>query len=355
MERVALYERKGSQSSRVETGGLPDAIVRMGRYPGRFQSRYTRLSGPQRVVCKIIGPHVGVPFLERNATGEAFYQYCEQVRTELKKWASALPDGILQFTGLSECQRKLLRMVRAVVPPHIVPLADALVELAKEDATAGEEIRSTDNKDCPAVQKMRLDFCTKINRHVEGMKAPVRMQLRELVNSKPGATAVDAGEVAATLSFTEKLPPGDNPLKQVYDRVKDAPQGADVTDIVASAISGKPVASLTDEDYGRAEGVLRMTPLVKPDTSNYVLVAPSGERRSLPAVENSPASQAITEDLSRSLRTFGLTRDELLSLAVSAVIAIPDPPPRPDSTDAVSDSDQPATAAHAGVSPSTEG
>lgn len=355
MERVALYERKGSQSSRVETSGLPDAIVRMGRYPVRFQSRYTRLSGPQRVVYKIIGPHVGVPFLERNSTGEAFYQYCEQVRTELKKWASALPDGILQFTGLSEVQRKLLRMLRAVVPPHIVPLADALVELVKEDAAAGEEIRSTDNKDFPAVQKVWLDFCTKINRHVEGMKAPVRMRLRELVNSKPGVTAVDAGEVASALSFTEKLPPGDNPLKQVYDRVKEAPHGADVTDIVASAISGKPVTSLTDEDYGRADGVLRMTSLVKPDTSNYMLVTPSGERRSLPTVENPSASRAITEDLLRSLQTFGLTRDELLSLAVSALMVIPDPPPRQDSADAVSDSPQPTTAAAAGLSPSTEG
>jgi hypothetical protein len=227
--------------------------------------------------------------------------------------------------------------------------------LAKEDATASEEIRSSDNKDCPAVQKVWLDFCTKINRHVEGMKAPVRMRLRELVNSKPGVAAVDAGEVAAALSFTEKLPPGDNPLKQVYDRVKEAPQGADVTDIVASAISGKPVTSLTDEDYGRAEGVLRMTPLVKPDTSKYVLVTPSGERRSLPAVENPPAAQAVTEDLSRSLKTFGLTRDELLSLAVSAAMAIPDPPPRPDSADAVSDPPQPATAAAAGLSPSMEG
>jgi len=324
MERVAVYERKGSQSSRVEESGIVDAIVRMARYPARFQSRYTRLSGPQRVVYKVIGPHAGVPFHERNSTGEAFYQYCEQVRTELKKWASALPDGILQFTGLTENQRKLLRMLRAVVPPHIVPLADALVEFVKEDANATEEIRSSESKDCPALQKLWLEFCTKLNRHVEGMKAPVRMRLRELVSAKPGVTAVDAGEVATALEFTESLTAsGDNPLRQVYQRVKDAPQEADVTDIVASAISGKPVTSLTDEDYGRAEGVLRMAPLVKHDAGSYVLLTPNGERHSLPAIENAAAAEALAEDLVKSLRAFGLTRDELLSLAVRAVMNLP--------------------------------
>ena len=319
--RIALYARSGSQWPGVPDSETAEAVVQMAKQPTRYQSRYTKLTGRQRMVFKAIGPLIGVPYADRLSSGELFYGFCEKVRSELKEWAAKLPEGVLQLSGLSDFHRKLLRSLRLPVPPHISALADALVEIAQDDPSTHQELQDADSatRDFPATQKLWKEFRTKIDRYVEGVKAPLRAKLRDIVSPEGGDARVGSAQIASAFEFAESLGAEDNPLHAVAESLKDTPQEVDPADAVAAAISGKSIASLTDEDYGRAEGVVSMAGLLKKDVGKWVVVLPSGERRSLDPVEHAEAAQRVRESLNQCQQTFGLSRDQILAIAVGAL------------------------------------
>jgi hypothetical protein len=130
---------------------------------------------------------------------------------------------------------------------------------------------------------------------------------------------VGAAQIASAFEFAESLGTTDNPLRAVADSLKQVAQEVDPADAVAAAISGKAITSLTDEDYGRAEGVVSMASLFKKDVGKWTVVLPSGERRPLQPVEHAEAAQRVKESLSQCQEAFGLTRDQILALAVAAL------------------------------------
>src|SRR5262249_24582116 len=162
-----------------------------------------------------IGPLTGVPYADRLSSGELFYGFCEKVRSELKGWATNLPERVLQLSGLTDHQRKLLKSLRLPIPPHISALADALVEVAQEDSSTHQELLGADSatKDFPATQQLWKDFRTKIDRYVEGVKAPLRGKLRDIVSPGGGDAQVGPSQMASAFDFAGSLGTVDNPLR----------------------------------------------------------------------------------------------------------------------------------------------
>src|SRR5262249_29612064 len=144
-------------------------------------------------------------------------------------------------------------------------------------------------------------------------------KLRDIVSPGGGEAQVGAAQIASALEFAESLGTTDNPLRAVADSLKQVTPEVDPADAVAAAISGKAITSLTDEDYGRAEGVVSMAGLIKKDVGKWVVLLPSGERRSLQPVEHPEAAQKVRESLSQCQKAFGLTRDQVIALAVGAL------------------------------------
>ena len=106
--RIAVYDR-GAQPKRVDTESrIIDAIVDMPRRPLGYMTRYTKLTGPQRVIFRALGPSMGVPLSNRQMAGEAFLEYCSQVRANLFDWVKPLPEAILRATELTESERAML-------------------------------------------------------------------------------------------------------------------------------------------------------------------------------------------------------------------------------------------------------
>src|SRR5262249_55972620 len=155
-------------------------------------------------------------------------------------------------------------------------------------------------------QKLWNEFRAKIDRYVEGVKAPLRGKLRDIVAPAGGDAQVGPAQIALAFEFAESLGTVDNPLHGVAESLKEVTQAVDPADAVAAAISGKAITSLTDEDYGRAEGVISMVGLFKKDVGKWVVVLPSGERRSLQPVEHAEAAQRVRESLVQCQKAFGL-------------------------------------------------
>ena len=320
--KIGVYSKSGSQWQRVPDGEVPEALVGMARWPDRYTTRFNKLTGKQRFVFKALGPEMNLPFSDR-MTGERFYSYCEEVRNALRKWVMPLPDGIMAIPDLTDIQKKLLKLLRGPVPPQLSLLADTLVDVIQEDTTTHEELADAGNQltTFPATALLWQSLRTKISRHVEGIKAPVRSALREVMRAtSPEESSMNLQHVVQAIKPIERFTSGNGSLHQLVLRLESAPDGGDLVEEVAAAISNKPTANLTDEDYGRAVGMLEVFAAIGPATDGHtVLVLPSGERRSLPTVDNPIARAQIQTAIQSWQDSFGLTPDQAAALAVSEI------------------------------------
>jgi hypothetical protein len=323
--RIGVYE-KGRQTTRVTDSELHEAIVRMAKDPGTFVTRYTRLTGRQRVVFRAVGPLIGVEYTDRLASGDQFMGYCEQVRKELRTWAMKMPEAVVQLQTLNLAQRNLLKILRSpVVPPQLTVLADSLVAVCQEDENAGRELEVDKTvREFPGIDKLWKEFRARVERHVDGIKAPVRSRLREITSIEPTNDLGASAHIAQKLKDLSGLCGDDNPLGRVVEKLDAGTEVGDLVEEVAAAISSKAASSLTDEDYGRAAGVLEMAASLPAERGTVIL--PSGERRSLQAVTDEAAEHSITADVRGWRGTLGLSPDQLASLALKAIYSAVEQP-----------------------------
>jgi hypothetical protein len=70
-------------------------------------------------------------------------------------------------------------------------------------------------------------------------------------------------------SASEVVGTTDNPLSRVAQRLADAPP-EDVVVTLATAVSGKAASALTDEDFGRAAGMMEIASAIAKERSGAV-------------------------------------------------------------------------------------
>ena len=297
--RIGVYVRRATQVQRVAESQVASAIVEMAKAPTRYQTRFNKLSGKQRTVFRVLGPHMNVSFSESISRGEAFYGYCEQVRSAIRNWATGLPDAVLTATELTENQQRLLKLLRGPISPQLPALADNLVAMFEEDASAFEELGATaGTTDFPNISQAWRRIRTKIDRYVEGVRAPLRAQIREIsgVDTSEDRKAFD--KLASTLKAIETHGAADNPLSRAINKLETMPEGADCLDEVAAAIANKTAATLTQEDYGNALGTLKMAEfcLAEQEARKATLSAKLGEGETKNGGEPSEEGDEPSED-----------------------------------------------------------
>jgi len=321
---------KGNQNQRVTDAQVAAALVDMAKHPGNYRTRYTKLTGKQRTVFKAVGPVVGVEFRERLATGDAFYGYCEEVRTKLKDWCASLPEAALKISELSEPQRQLLRSLRGPVPPQLPVLADSLIAVMQEDVgTQDELVESRVAQSYPEMERVWRSLRSKIDRYIEGVKAPVREAIRTALNiGTDGEGSENASELSSVMrSASEFVGATDNPLARVAQQLADAPP-EDVVVSLASAVSGKTASALTDEDFGRAAGMMEIASALAKERSEqnsrgqYLVVLPNGQRRMITRPGECEQDGSIVADLVDWRRRFSLTADNAAFIALSTLFPV---------------------------------
>jgi hypothetical protein len=163
------------------------------------------------------------------------------------------------------------------------------------------------------------DFRTKISRHVEGIKASVRSAIRDVARVKPEETRVDYTRVVQAIKPLEKLAPNNAPIKEIVKRLNAPQEAGDIVEKVAAAIANKTPASLTDEDYGRAAGMLEIAAAIGVEDNKATILLPVGEKRTLHEVVHPEAQSQIKSDVQVWRSTFNLSPDEIAALAIDAI------------------------------------
>ena len=128
-------------------------------------------------------------------------------------------------------------------------------------------------------------------------------------------------------SASEAVGATDNPLSRVAQRLADAPP-EDVVVSLASAVSGKTASALTDEDFGRAAGMMEIASALAKERSEqsargqYLVVLPNGQRRVITGPGDCEQDGSIVADLVDWRRRFSLTADDAAFIALSTLFPV---------------------------------
>lgn len=342
--RVAVYF--GAQNQRVDDAHLAKAITDMGRHPSQYRTRYNRLSTKQRIVFRAVGPEVGAQFTESFMRGEAFYKQCERVRVELRNWIKPFPEMVLSLPDLTDKQRQLTRLLRLPVPSQLPVLADSLFEVFKEDEDSAVELDTAESatRNFPFVTACWRQYKTTVERYVDGVKAPLRTAILRISGQESTANPETPKIIGKALRELDSEFSDNYPLFRSLDALDQTMEDSDPLDAVASAISGKASVKLTEEDFGKAIGVLEIASAIK-DANNkrcerdeFEIVEPNGKRRRFGRFQHEEGLALVSRQLHQLASEFSISVEEAKSLLIQAICDADAPAaypiPNPDSSEA---------------------
>ena len=317
---VILSKTTSGQPKKISDTDMASTIVKMTNSPKKYSTRYDKLTGKFRLVYKAVGPEMGKVFTTNKNYGNAFNEYCEDVRSLLVKWMASIPEDINPLPEMTENQRKLFKLLRNAVPPHISTLAEHLVNVIAEDDDAQTELTETiHNNSYPRIAKFWKSFRDKVDRHIDGIKAPLRNKVKDIAGPDcSGITGISNGLIKA-LEDVESLVVEGNPFQKVIQKVQNTEPGTDPIDSIASAISDKSPQNLTEEDYGRAIGILDVAQYLKKTDGRYVIILPSGEKRFLTDKISDDVESIVFDDIKNWRMTFKVSNDELAYTVIRAI------------------------------------
>jgi hypothetical protein len=315
--RIAIYQKKYNNWERIESK-LAEAITGMGRFPDRYQTRYSKLSPKQRWVFRVIGSELTTRVPEGGAT-DKMEEACEKVAAEMREIVHKLPDAALAIPDLTEAEKDIFKALRGGVPPQPTLLADHLMRWVQEDAEARRELEDTGNTmtSFPATVKLWRGFRERLGRQVEGARAPVRRQLLSAGGDLP--------KVVESLRKVEAVAGGGNSvITPIVQRLEASDGKADLIEQVVAAISNKETRQLSQEDYGRASGILEIIQSFTPPQGHITIVLPSGGRKELPTFTHDQAREHIRRAVQDWQSAYSLSPEQTAALLLG--LLFPDQP-----------------------------
>jgi hypothetical protein len=323
--RIVFYQ--GPQGQRVLDSQLSNAIADMARHPTFYRARYNKLSNKQRIVFCAIGPEVGVNFPDKVLRGEAFYEQAELVRTKLRDWISNLPEVAVQSKTLAESQRHLTRILRQPVPPQLSILADTLIDFFSEDNDSLEELNNADSKTIKfeAMSKHWGHYRLAIERYVDGVRAPVNKILRELSGPDVDKDGQAIAKITAAIGEAGSQLGETSIFKKTFDCLVAEGKPDSTIEEMIGVITGKRPENLTEEDYGKAAGILEVASDIKKSNDNrrerqsIEIVEPSGKRTEYTLVEHKEAISWVMQKLCELADLFSLSSESAKAIAVGAI------------------------------------
>ena len=141
--------------------------------------------------------------------------------------------------------------------------------------------------------------------------------MRDLVAGGESEESPTAAKVITALKEAGKVCGGaDNPFQRIATRLTESNQG-DSIEVLTAAVCGKSPVSLTDEDFGKASGIIESAAAIRKQeelhraSGNYIIILPSGERRTLMSHSEETSKKQIAAEVSRWRAELSLTVDQL--------------------------------------------
>lgn len=315
--RIGIYHKRSANWERVDSK-IAEAIVGMARFPDRYQTRYSKLSPKQRWIFRIVGDEFGVKVPE-SGSADKIEEACEKVAAALREFVHKLPEAATTLPDLSETQKDILKALRGGVPPQPTLLADHLMRWAQDDPEARQELEET-RPEAPGTKRIWRDFRERLDRQVEGAKAPVRRQLQNIGSKKE--------DVVESLRRAEAFAgPENRVITPIVDRLAAGDGKGDLIEEIVAAVSGKEVRQLSQEDYGRASGMLEVLQSITPPAGRVTIIMPDGKRNALTEFTHEEALRQVKDALAAWQTAFSLTPEQVAAVAVTAALESMNAPP----------------------------
>jgi len=305
--RIGIYHKKHNSWQRVESK-IHEVIVDMAKHPDRYQTRFTKLARKQQWIFRVIGSEFNVRVPESGAT-EKIEEACEKVSAQLREFVHKLPEAALTLPDLSEAQKDILKALRGGVPPQPTLLADHLMRWAQDDNDARIELEET-KAEFPATLKIWRDFRERLDRQIEGHRAPIRRQLQNVGNDREGI--VESLRRAEAITENSIIAP-------IMQRLAESDGEGDLIEEIVAAVANKEARQLNQEDYGRASGILEVLQSFTPPAGNISLVLPNGTRRKIPEFSHEEACRQIRLAIKGWRQTYSLTPDQVAAVILEVV------------------------------------
>jgi hypothetical protein len=180
---------------------------------------------------------------------------------------------------------------------------------AKELADAGSTQTAT-----PETTRLWRDFREQIDRQVEGAKAPIRRQLQKVGSDREG--------VVESLRKVEAFAGPDNRvIGSIVERLAASDGKGEFIEEVVAAVANKEARQLSQEDYGRASGILEVIQSLAPTSGRMTVIMPDGGRREFPEFAHDEAVVQVRQAVRGWRDAFSLNPEQLAALLLTEVFA----------------------------------
>ena len=211
-------------------------------------------------------------------------------------------------------QKDILKALRGGVPPQPTLLADHLLRWVQENPEARHELEDIGNTrtSFPATVRLWQDFRERLGRQIE-VRAP-RCGARSKTSATIGGSRrVDSGGSSRSRGLDNGL------IRPIVQRLVASAGNAELIEEVVAAVSNKETRQLSQEDYGRASGILEVLQSLAPHGGRTAVVLPDGSRRDLPAFAHEQASVQMRETVRGWQVAFSLSPEQTAALLLDAV------------------------------------
>ena len=123
-------------------------------------------------------------------------------------------------------------------------------------------------------------------------------------------------------------------LAPIMQRLAESDGEGDLIEEIVAAVANKEARQLSQEDYGRASGILEVLQSFTPPAGSITVVLPNGTRRKVPEFTHDEAYQQIRLAIRGWQESFSLTSEQVAAVILEVVATQPDPlqngKPEPD-------------------------
>jgi hypothetical protein len=244
LERLTFFSAGGNPIAKSK---LDEELAKIIVQSVKCSFRYEKLTGTSRHVYRALAHALGKPLLIRELTGVTFTERCKDILKEVRSWAQAFPDMVVDLGVLTTEEKKFIARLRNPVPPDSKDLSDMAIAMFSPYADVASELANatTNQLEYPEVVSFWGDLNLRIKNEVAESRSVVEEHLRKIPKD--------------VMSFF---------------RPADDEKDTNVDEFVAK-VCNKPSKNLGKEDFRYVQGKLDILKEMQAEDATVSLVLPN--------------------------------------------------------------------------------
>jgi len=284
LDRLTFFSASGNPIAKSK---LDEELAKIITQPAKCSFRYEKLTGTSRHVYRAFAHALGSPLLQRELTGVTFTERCKQILTNLRAWAQAFPEMVVDLGVLTPEEKKFISRLRNPVSPDSRDLSDLALAMFCADAEVKTELAdaTTNQLEYPEVVRVWDDLNHIIRGEVE--------ESRDVVDE-----------------HLQKIPKG---VMSFFGTAAES-STANVDEFVAS-VCKKPAKNLGKEDFRYVQGKFDILNEMRAEDAIVSLIMPNAVEK-IECFSHAEVEQELGALFGSIKDKYSLAENELLAICL---------------------------------------